>query len=142
MKAVLLLADAAEVTNGKVSSLGAGWSVTATPTPPMALVAVIDVPWDQTNQKHQLVIELRDADGRAVSFQRGPEGQPLPALHVEAEFEVGRPPGVPAGTPMRHQLAIALAGGVPLAAGEKYEFHLTIDGEDMDSWLATFLVRP
>jgi hypothetical protein len=140
VKAVLLLADAAEVTNGKVSSLGAGWSVTATPTPPMALVAVIDVPWDQTNQKHQLVIELRDADGQAVSFSPGPDGPP--ALHVEAEFETGRPPGVPAGTPLRHQLAIGLAGGMPLTAGEKYEVHMTIDGEAMDSWLATFLVRP
>lgn len=142
MKAVLLLADAAEVANGKVSALGAGWSVTGSPTPPMSLVVLIDVPWDQTNQKHKLAIELRDADGQAVSFQQGPQGEPLPALHVEAEFETGRPPGVPAGTPLRHQLAIGLPGGMPLEAGEKYEFHMTIDDEDMDSWLATFLVRP
>lgn len=142
MKAILLLADAAEAVNGKVSALGSGWSVTSSPTPPMSLMVIIDVPWDQTNQKHKLEIELRDADGKAVSFQQGALGQPLPAIHIEAEFETGRPPGVPAGTPLRHSLAINLGPGMPLKAGEKYEFHLTIDGDDIDSWLATFLVRP
>ena len=142
MKALLLLADAAEVANGKISALGAGWSVIGTPSPPMALAVMIDVPWDQTNTKHKLEIELLDADGKPVSFQQGPLGQPLPALRVEAEFETGRPPGVPSGTPLRHNLSIGLAPGMPLKGGEKYEFHMTIDGEHMDSWLATFYVRP
>ena len=83
MKAVLLLADAAEAANGKVSALGAGWSVIGSPTGPMSLIIFIDVPWDQTNQQHKLSIELRDADGQPVSFQQGPLGQPLPALHLD-----------------------------------------------------------
>lgn len=141
MKAILLLADAAEAVNGKVSALGAGWSVISSPTPPMSLVVMIDVPWDQTNQKHKLEIDLLDGDGQPASFQQGPLGQPLPAIHIEAEFETGRPPGVPAGTPLRHTLAIGLGPGMPLKPGEKYEFHMTIDGDHLDSWLATFLVR-
>ena len=142
MKAILLLADAAEAVNGKVSALGAGWSVIGTPSPPLSLVVIIDVPWDQTNQKHKLEIDLLDADGKPVSFEQGPGDEPLPAIHIEAEFETGRPPGVPAGTPLRHSLTVAMGPGMPLKAGEKYEFHMKIDGEHIDSWLATFLVRP
>lgn len=141
MKATLILADAAEASNGKISVLGMGWSVIGSPTPPIALIVVIDVPWDQTNVKHKLEIDLLDADGKAVSFQQGPLGQQLPAVHIDAEFETGRPPGVPSGTPLREALTIGLGPGMPLKPGEKYEFHLTIDGAHMDSWLATFLVR-
>lgn len=143
MKATLILADSAQNDGtGKVHALGAGWSVTGTPTPPMALIAFIDCPWDQTNTKHKLKIELLDADGHPVSFQHGPLGNPMPAFEIDAEFETGRPPGLPPGTPLREQLVIQLAPGMPLTPGQKYEFRLAINGEPMDSSLATFTIRP
>ncbi len=88
------------------------------------------------------MIELLDADGQAVSFQTDDRGNPQTAVRVETDFEVGRPPGMPKGSPIRQVLAVNLTGGLPLKAGEKYEFHLSIDGEHLDSWLATFTVRP
>lgn len=141
MKAILMLADSAQTDPaGKVHALGLGFSVVTTPAPPIALVAVIDIPWDQTNTKHGLVIELLDADGQVVSFESGPMGNPLPAVHVEAEIEAGRPAGLAAGTPIRQSFAIQIGPGMPLAPGQKYEFHMSINGEHLDSWLATFSV--
>ena len=142
MKGVLILADSAQAdANGRIHALGAGWTVTSTPTPPIALTALVDCPWDQTNVKHKLLVELLDTDGRVVSFQTDEQGNPEPAVRIETDFEVGRPPGMPKGSPIRQVLAINLTGGLPLTPGEKYEFHLSIDGEHLDSWLATFSVR-
>lgn len=141
MKAVLILADATQAdAAGKLHALGAGWAVTSTPTPPMGLMVIIDCPWDQTNTQHKIVIDLLDADGRPVSFEAGPMGDPIPAMHIEGDLEAGRPPGMPAGTPIRQTLAIGMAGGMPLAPG-KYEFHMTIDGQHVDSWTSTFTVQ-
>ena len=142
MKGVLVLADSAQADpNGRLHALGAGWTVTSTPTPPMGLLIFVDCPWDQTNTKHQLLVELLDTDGQLVSFQTDDHGNPDPAVRIESDFEVGRPPGTSKGSPIRQVLAINLTGGLPLTPGEKYEFHLSIDGEHLDSWLATFSVR-
>jgi len=141
MKGTLILADAAQGDpNGKVHALGAGWSVTGSPTPPMALILLIDCPWDETNTKHQVIIDLVDSDGRPVSFETGPLGDPRPAIHIEAHIEAGRPPGLPHGAPVRQQMAIGL-GPMPLSPGQFYEYRLSIGGKVMDSWLATFFVR-
>ena len=143
MKASLILADAAQADpRGKLHALGLGWSVTSTPTPPMGLVVLVDCPWDQTNVKHQMTIDLVDADGHPVTLQTDAFGNPLPAVHIEADFEVGRPPGIPAGTPQRQVLDINIGPGFPLTPGQKYEFRLSIDGEPMENWQATFLIRP
>lgn len=142
MKGILMLADSAQQDpNGKFHALGATWNVIGTPLPAIALVAIIDCPWDQTNQQHQLVIDLVDTDGRPVSFQQGPLGDAQPAVHVVADFEVGRPPGMPHGNSIRQQLVINMSPGMPLPPGQNYEFRMTIDGQHMDSWLATFYVR-
>ncbi|MEP9384538.1 DUF6941 family protein [Nocardioides cheoyonin] len=143
MKATLLMADAAQWDQaGKVHTLGLGWNVTGSPSPAMALTVLIDCPWDQTNTSHKFTIDLLDSDGSPVSFQQGPLGQPLPAVHIEGEFEVGRPPGLPHGSSLRQQLVINIAPGMPLTPGQNYEFRLTIDDEHFDSWLGTFFVRP
>jgi hypothetical protein len=142
MKGTLILADSAQADpNGRIHALGAGWTVTSTPTPPIGLLVFVDCPWDQTNVKHRLLIELLDTDGRVVSFKTDDRGSPEPAVRVETDFEVGRPLGVPKGSPIRQVLAINITGGLPLTAREKYEFHLSIDDEHVDSWLATFSVR-
>lgn len=107
----------------------------------MALMVLVDCPWDQTNTPHQIEIDLIDADGRPVSFESGPLGDPLPALHIDGQLEAGRPPGTPVGTPIRQTLAINIAGGMPLTPGQKYEFRMTIDGVHVDSWTSTFMIR-
>lgn len=139
MDAVLLLADAAQAdANNKVHALGLGWSVTTTPTPPAALVALIKVPWHATNQKHTAVLRLLDADGHPVVLG-GPDGGEV--IEVSSDFEVGRPPGVPLGTPMDLPIVIGLGPGMPLAGEAHYVWQLEIDGEVRENWSARFYVR-
>ncbi|HEX6654712.1 MAG TPA: hypothetical protein VF153_00720, partial [Candidatus Limnocylindria bacterium] len=62
MKVTLMLADFAQVSDGKLTIVGGGWSVTA-PGVPSAIAMYVQVPWDRANMKHQVRLELLDADG-------------------------------------------------------------------------------
>jgi hypothetical protein len=93
----LILADAAQVAEGKLYLMGGGWdrlAVNTLPTAQSVGVAVgIVVPWGDTNAPHQLTLTVEDEDGGAV----------LPP--VEVRIEVGRPPGLPAGADQRVMVA-------------------------------------
>ena len=41
----LILCDAAQAESGKVHMLGAGWSITGSPSAPHAVAVLIKVPW-------------------------------------------------------------------------------------------------
>jgi hypothetical protein len=129
VKALFLLADAAQVADGKLNLLGGGWSIT-TGQVPSALAVKIDVPWNDANTPHTLALRLVDSDGNVV-------------LDLGSQtFEVGRPPGLPPGTSIDHVMAVNL-GPIPgLQVGETYVWELTIDGEVSDEWRNPFYVRP
>ena len=138
MQATILLADAAQTdSEGRVHALGLGWSITSTPLPPQAVVLIIRVPWDLSDQEHTAVIELVSEDGKPVEVP-GPVGEQ--SLRVEAQFETGRPPGIPRDSPLTLPLTFSMAGGLPLPAG-RYEWRLVIDGEGQPAWHADFVVR-
>ena len=59
-----MLADAAQSVDNKLFILGGGWSVTGPGPTTMAIALKIEVPWDQTNRRHQWRIELVEADGQ------------------------------------------------------------------------------
>lgn len=110
----LILADAAQVADGKLYLLGGGWdrlAVNTLPTVQSVGVAVgVMVPWGDTNAPHQLSLTVEDEDGGAV----------LPP--VEVRLEVGRPPGLPAGADQRvmvafnAQLSLSRLGGYAVTA--------------------------
>jgi hypothetical protein len=128
MKATLLLADAANVADGKFNMLGGGWSVT-TGALPSALVAKIEVPWNQANEQIALQIRLLDADGNEL-------------IEISKQFEVGRPPGIPAGMAIDH-LEVVNFGPLPmLKPGQFHVWELRLNGETTDDWRCTFWVRP
>jgi hypothetical protein len=139
MQAVVLLADSAQTDpSNKLHALGLGWSVTTTPTPPAAVAVLMKVPWHQTNTRHQLLLRLVDADGRPAPPPT--ESSPGP-LVIEAEFEVGRPAGLPEGMAIDQSFTVVLGPGLPLDAGEVYEWRLDIDGQHEEGWSARFFVR-
>jgi len=139
VEATLLLADAAVTDAGtsKVHVLGLGWTVTSTPTPPAALIALVKVPWGATNEPHQAVLRMLDADGRPVLLP-GPEGES--AVEVVSDFEVGRPAGLPVGSDIDMPLVVTLGPGMPLAPHTRYVWQLEIDGEVKDGWSVPFTV--
>lgn len=119
----LLLANAVEQTpGGLLSALGIGWSVTSSPTAPAALLMFVKVPWDQTNIRHDVVLDLITDDGSPARV----EGTPI---QITVEFETGRPAGVLPGTPIDWAQGIGL-GSLPLEPG-RYEWRMQIDRNEV-----------
>lgn len=93
----LVLADAAQLIGGKLFLLGGGWETMMVNTLPvqhqMALALAFDVTWNETNHKHQFEVKIQDQDGNERA-------------KIQGAFEVGRPPGIPAGQSQRFQLVV------------------------------------
>jgi hypothetical protein len=119
----LILADAAQSSGGKVHMLGAGWSITGTPTALQAVVGLIKVPWDRANEQLRLRVQLEDEDGKEVVLP-GPDSTLDQRIEFEATLEVGRPPGLKHGTPIDSNFAIGIPP-MPLTPG-RYTWRLKI----------------
>jgi hypothetical protein len=121
MQVTMLLCDAADESGGKLYVLGGGWSVIRVPnTPtPMALAIKMAVPWDKTNQPHQIEAVLVNEDGDSVDSGDGP-------VKVEGAVEVGRPPGLKPGTPIDTPFVLNF-GALSLPPGG-YVWELSVDG--------------
>jgi hypothetical protein len=87
---------------------------------------------------HHWELYLDDADGRPVMVDT-PEG--VQAIEVRGEFQVARPAGVPEGTPTDVALAVNL-GPLPLPPGNRFTWHLSVDGESREDWSVSFTTRP
>lgn len=126
----LILADAAQVVGQKLYLMGGGWNrITIQKLPPiqhqMAVALAISVPWARTNERHNLELEVADADGGTLK-------------KINGEFEVGRPPGTPPGQPMRTQVAF----GMTLEIKKVGSFEITARVNGEVSRQVTFYVVP
>lgn len=140
MKVTMLLADSAQAVGGKLYILGGGWSVIGPAPTPMALAIKIDLPWDRANMKHHWRLELLDLDERAITIPTG-SGNEREPLFLEGELEVGRPPGLKAGTALDIPLAINL-GPIPLDPGRQYQWKLSFHELKDEDWRVQFSTRP
>jgi hypothetical protein len=138
-KATMLLADSAQVSEGKLHLLGGGWTFVGPDPTPTAIALIISVSWDLTNRQHRWRLELVDSDGNPVTVTTPLEHEEPVAL--EGVFEVGRPPGTPQGTDLNVPVAINL-GPLPLESGTRYEWRLTINTESDEDWRLPFNTRP
>ena len=140
MKVTMLLADFAQVSDGKLTVVGGGWSITGPEATPFGIGILVHVPWDQANRRHILRLELLDADGQPV-LGVDEEGEERPVVFFDdVPFEVGRPPGIKPGTPLEFTVAVN-SGPLQLEPGGRYEWRLTIDGASRDDWRLPFSVR-
>ena len=139
MMATIMLADAAQAIDNKLYVLGGGWSITGPDPTPSAIAIALKVPWDEANARHDMRIELIDADGRPIVVGSEPDGG-NPVV-IESHFEVGRPPGLRPGTPIDLAFAVNISP-LPLPPGGRYEWRLSIDGQSEAHWHAAFSTRP
>jgi len=137
MQAQLLLADSAQVVNGKMYVLGGGWNQIGPKPSAMAVVIRFVVPWDETNKKHQWVLRLLDEDGRSVILGNAENARPI---EVKGQFEAGRPVGSEPGSDTSIPIAVNI-GSLPLPAGKRLEWRLFVDEETQDGWREPFRVR-
>ena len=104
----LILADEAEVVNGKLYMLGGGWDRITAQTLPwpqhMAIAIAIRVPWMDTNRQTPVELAIMDEDGAPLST-------------IQGEFIVGRPPQAVPGQPLRSQIALKLDAALPRIGG-------------------------
>jgi hypothetical protein len=138
IKVTMMLADHAQVADGKLNLIGGGWDVTGPQPGPFAIAAKVDVSWHLTNRQHALQFELIDIDGNAVVVET-PEGEQ--PVRFEGTFEVGRPPGVRTGTSLPFMFAMN-SGPLPLEPGRHFEWRLMINGETHEDWRLPFSTRP
>lgn len=99
---LLTVANHAEAINGLLYLSGAGWTDLRRPMPPeggqapvnhIGIGIAILVGWNETNQRHRLDLRLENADGRDL-------------VAMQADVEVGRPPGLPPGSDLRTVMGI------------------------------------
>jgi len=94
----LLLTDHSESLNGKLYAMGAGWNMLRFPELPQewgfAIALGVDVPWDETNQRHSLRLRIEDPDGEILGEE------------FSMDLETGRPPGSVPGQDQRIVLAL------------------------------------
>lgn len=117
----LLLADGAQVADGKLYILGGGWDSIhpeALPAQHIAnLAVVLSVPWDETNGKHIFKLDLVSATGDTMRELGG------------GQFEVGRPPDAAEGADQRVPLALPVT--LQLNAEGEFQVRLSVDGADL-----------
>jgi len=115
----LILADRAEAVNGKLYIVGGGWDrvgMFQIPGPADFDVALgVLVGYNETNVPHQVQLALEDEDNKPV----------LPPIN--AQFEVGKPPGMKVGQAQRFQLV--LRGPFLIPKDGAYHWALSLDGE-------------
>jgi hypothetical protein len=131
----LILCDAAQADqSGKIHMLGAGWSLTSSPTAQHAVAVLIKVPWDRANQKIHGVLTLVDSDGHPVEVPVAHEQSNR--VGTEFDLEVGRPPGLEHGSMIDAAMALNV-GPLPLAPG-RYQWRLEL-GDQIEA--VSFAVR-
>ena len=136
----MMLADAAQVSDGKLSVLGGGWQFIGSPQSPYAVAIIVAVPWTETNKRHRLSVALHDSDGNPVRLGTEESGADAQAIAFTAEFEIGRPPGFKPGTSLNVPLAFSM-GPSRMPAG-RYEWSCTVDGSaPRGDWKLAFEIR-
>jgi hypothetical protein len=122
----LLLCDHAEAVNGKLYINGGGWNLIFAPGRPVSvfLAVLVTIEWTEANIRHELIAELRTADGDVVQ-----NGEPASDVRVNAQLEVGRPPGIKPGTSLVAPMALGFQGLVLAEGG--YVWHLNLGGSEL-----------
>ncbi len=113
----LLVADRAEVVNGKLYLMGASWDRIQPPKFPhrmmLGIALGIRIPFTHTDDQHKVSVEIHHEDARLLSF--------------EAKLTTGRPPGM-AGMDM----LVPMAFNIPLAIPTEGQLVLraAVDGRE------------
>lgn len=137
IKVVMMLAEYATASEGKLTVVGGGWDEIGPQPSPFAIAMLLEVPWHMSNnERHELKLELIDVDGQGVVPVGGDE-----PISIQSEFVVGRHVGAPIGSAQIIPIPIMI-GPVPLPLGRRLEWRLLVNGETHEDWRLAFRTRP
>ncbi|MBA3560097.1 MAG: hypothetical protein H0W30_16030, partial [Gemmatimonadaceae bacterium] len=140
-KVNLMLADSAQVADGKLYVLGGGWSLIV-PGGPFAVCGIIDIPWHAGTDWHTLRLELIDGDGEPVRVPVDGQDEPQPLAFDHPAYRPTIGPHVKPGTSLGWPFAVNVPPGLPLEPGAIYDWRITIDGKHEDGWALPFSTFP
>ncbi len=104
-----MLADHAQIADGKLFISGGGWSTCGPGPTPCAVVVIFHVPWQETGEKVSFALRLIDEDGRAVMQPGATDGLPVQVNgHFEARRQLGMTPGTEINVPMSFNIVLQL----------------------------------
>jgi hypothetical protein len=132
-----MLADAAQVAQGKLSMLGGGWSMIV-PGAPFAVCGIIDIPWHKVTDWHSLRLELIDGDGESFGVLVDGEDEPKPLVFDSPPYRPTISPHVKPGTWLTWPFVMNIGPGLPLEPDTIYEWRLSIDGKNEEGWTLPF----
>lgn len=129
----LLLADYAQVADGKLTVVGGGWTQCGPMPTPSAVAALVSFPFSLVPHQHALRLELVDVDGYPVLL----DGTPvlLEGL-IELGASVDEPPHPPTVVPFAFVIP-----PLPLPTGRGFCWRFSVDGQSRDGWSLPFQVR-
>lgn len=138
MQVDIMLADFAEVHQGKLFVSGAGINLMMIPpTEPYVLNfgvgLTVTIPWTATNQNHRLRIALVDSDEAVVQIVQTPPGVVVPDEDkgvILGSFNVGRSPSMEVGEDSLVPLAFQFPN-LPVPHPGTYKLTVQIDGTEM-----------
>jgi uncharacterized protein DUF6941 len=136
MRATMMLADHAQIADGKLFISGGGWTTSGPGPTPCAVVTIFHVPWDETEKKMSFVLRLVDEDGQGVFQPGSTDGLPV---QVHGAFEAHRQPGMTEGSEINVPMAFNIV--LQLPPGGRYTWLIDMDGQDDGDWSLTFETR-
>jgi hypothetical protein len=134
VEATIMLADSAQVADGKLFILGGGIHTIGPRPQPVAVAVRLEFPWDQGDRVHDWKLEVLDEDGMPVMMGERP-------LLVGGRLDLRRPEGWEAGSPLPVPLAVNF-GALPVQPGNSYVLRLSVDETSDAGWDARLRVRP
>jgi hypothetical protein len=135
----MLLADAAQVAEGKLYVMGGGWEVCGPEPTPMALAVKVEIPPSQARRKHSWSVTLVDATGEPVLL---PADGEKTTVVIHGEFgRIGEPKSAATKESLHLRFAVNIAP-LRLEPGSSYAWRLTIDNQTRRDWQVSFSTRP
>jgi hypothetical protein len=134
IEADMMLCEAATLSGGSLSLLGAGWQVRPGPAMTQSAIGVVlRVPRRQAGA-HSVRLELLDYDGTLVSIEP-PDGPG--AMVIDGEVIIGGLKDRSLKTPLLGAF-VANLPPFPLEAGREYQWRLHVDRKTRTSWSVPF----
>jgi hypothetical protein len=134
----MMLADSAQVAEGKIYMLGGGWSLTGPGPTPSAVVIKLEIDRHETGRSHYWELFLEDSDGQPVMTESLEGLQPI---EVRGEFTVGNPEDLLEGVPVDLPIAINVPP-LPLDPASRFTWRLVVNGDTPDGGTVSFSTRP
>jgi hypothetical protein len=140
MRVTMLLADAAQVAEGKLNILGGGWDVCGPGPTPMAVAVVLVVPPSEARRKHTWSVVLVDQNGEPALLPAADGQKSIVAIHGEIQRIRDRK-SPPPDEPVSLRFAINMTP-LPLEPDSRYAWRLSIDNKTNKDWQISFRTRP